>query len=86
MADDDFYKIEFARNEKLDKFLKELNLKEGNLTNFLLLVRLLKILRRLSYQEYQHFYLYNLYMFYFIQCSFWGTEYERNLRNYSKRS
>ena len=31
MADDDFYKIEFARNEKLDKFLKELNLKEGNM-------------------------------------------------------
>ena len=31
MADDNFYKIEFARNEKLDKFLKELNLKEGNM-------------------------------------------------------
>jgi hypothetical protein len=31
MADDDFYKIEFARNEKLDKFLKELDLKEGNM-------------------------------------------------------
>ena len=31
MADDDFYKIEFARNEKVDKFLKELDLKEGNM-------------------------------------------------------
>ena len=31
MSKDDFYKIEFARNEKVDKFLKELDLKEGNM-------------------------------------------------------
>tara|TARA_R100000664_G_scaffold33858_2_gene52393 strand:- start:710 stop:1066 length:357 start_codon:yes stop_codon:yes gene_type:complete len=31
MSDDDFYKIEFAKNEKLNEFLKELNLKEGNM-------------------------------------------------------
>ena len=31
MADDDFYKIEFLRNEKVNKFLEELDLKEGNM-------------------------------------------------------
>ena len=31
MSDDDFYKIEFAKNEKLNEFLKELDLKEGNM-------------------------------------------------------
>ena len=31
MADDDFYKIEFLRNEKVNKFLEELDLKERNM-------------------------------------------------------
>ncbi len=31
MADDDDYKIKFERDEQVDKFLEELNLKEGNM-------------------------------------------------------
>ena len=31
MADDDFYKIEFLRNENVNKFLEELDLKEVNM-------------------------------------------------------
>ena len=29
--DDDDFKVEFERNEQIDEFLKELNLKEGNM-------------------------------------------------------